>query len=427
MTTLRNVIANPSFEDSTFSIWTISNATGIQTSAWSQMLKDGERIAAITTDGTASVASLSITSSLYRPLINEGQWFALGAFTATESVSTNYQTRIQIGWRDAAGVALGYFASTWKNAPFYNGDWPTLVLQAPAGTASAAVYVQLRNGDDTVNPMPAGKRMWVDEVRGHVGNTEAEVRAALAEPYWTGDTPGDSKFIYGWDGTPEQSSSYRVERLDLLHSWTRKLWDTLPNAFRMADSVQDPSLGYFPLLRWLNGVGALAGEMRDLSDSIWFNELTDITKTPDAALRWLGQIIGLSADQRAASLTDLRAAIAEITAGGRPAIGTRSSIAEAAKRFLTGDKQVAVVPSSVTPFTIVLLVRSSEVPGGNLTTLVNNVRSTGVVPAGHNLVAQNAVATWDSFMAAAGATWDELDGKAGTWNQHDTIGVVLEA
>ncbi|ALY09685.1 minor tail protein [Arthrobacter phage Grekaycon] len=425
MATLVNYALNSSFEDWTSSPWQLNGTTVSVTGSFPQMIQDGTKMMQIVADGTTSTPGISLVSALYRTPIKAGQWIAFKAFTATENF--NYQTRLQVGWRDGAGASIGYQASAFKAAPFYAGDTPLLVMQAPVDTESAALYLQYRDGNNVGVAVPAGKRMWVDAIRSHVADTEQEARAMAAEPFFDGDDPADSKFIYGYTGAFNASPSYRIDRLDLLHAWTRKFWGTLPNAYRMADAVQDPAIGYFPLLRWLNGVGALAGEMRDLSDAIWNNELTDVTKTPDAALRWIAQILGMSESQRAVSLTDLRAAVAELTAGGRPAIGTRRSIAEATKRFLTGEKQVTVVPSSVTPHTIVLLVRAAEVPGGNLVTLANNVRSTGVIPAGHNVVAQNAIATWDSFMAAAGATWNELDGKAGTWSQHDTIGVVLEA
>ncbi|ALY10300.1 tail protein [Arthrobacter phage Sonny] len=425
MTMLVNYIQNPTYEDSTSSPWATSDATASITESFQQMAQDGTKIMQIVANGTTASPGINLGTSTTRVPVTSGQWLGMSAFVATENF--NYQTRLQIGWRDESGASLGYFATPYTATPFYGGGKPVLVIQAPEGTVSAALYIQYRNGNDIGGLVPAGKRMWVDASRAHVGNSEQEVRDWLAQPFWSGDTPSDSKYVYGWTGAPASSPSYRVDRLDLLHAWTRKFWGTLPNAYRMADAVQDPAIGYFPLLRWLNGVGALAGEMRDLSDAIWNNELTDVTKTPDAALRWIAQILGMSESQRAVSLTDLRAAVAELTAGGRPAIGTRRSIAEATKRFLTGEKQVTVVPSSVTPHTIVLLVRAAEVPGGNLVTLANSVRSTGVIPAGHNVIAQNAIATWDSFMAAAGATWNELDGKAGTWSQHDTIGVVLEA
>ncbi|UGL61916.1 minor tail protein [Arthrobacter phage EastWest] len=212
-----------------------------------------------------------------------------------------------------------------------------------------------------------------------------------------------------------------------VHEWTRRWWESLPNAHRMADAVMQPSVGYFPLLRWMNGIGAIAGEMRDLSDAMWEGEITDVEKTPDAALRWLAQLLGMSSTQRAVTLPELRTALRELTAEGRRAVGTRSSIAEVAKRFLTGEKQITVVPSSTNRNTIVLLVRAAEVPNGDLVALANNVRAAGAIPAGHNVVAVNAVATWDSWQAATGVTWDEVDGKTRTWAEHDTQGVVLEA
>ncbi|QIQ62844.1 minor tail protein [Arthrobacter phage JKerns] len=382
--------------------WGISNAAG--TTGASSIVGD-ELVYSSTTAQTGGSGG---------PYLREKFTSPLGMYSARLQIKSEAgrTLRVPVTVRNGSTDVIGKGGTNLTSS----GDWQDVIVE-DIDISSPFTYIQI--WPQLSGSAPAGELLRVRNI--------AIFESAKVSDYFDGNTPNGYGFDYGWEGAIGASVSYRIETIDLLHSWTRKLWASLPNAYRMADAVQDPSIGYFPLLRWLNGVGALAGEMRDLSDAIWNNELTDVTKTPDAALRWIAQILGMSESQRAVSLTDLRAAVAELTAGGRPAIGTRRSIAEATKRFLTGEKQVTVVPSSVTPHTIVLLVRAAEVPGGNLVTLANNVRSTGVIPAGHNVVAQNAIATWDSFMAAAGATWNELDGKAGTWSQHDTIGVVLEA
>lgn len=210
-----------------------------------------------------------------------------------------------------------------------------------------------------------------------------------------------------------------------VHPWSLRWWSSLPGAYRDADARQNGT-GYYPMLRWMDGIGRIGGEMRDLSDSLWAGDLTDVHKVPDDAVRWLAQMLGVGAAQRVLSTADLRAYLVELTTNGRPAVGTRAAIAEAARRFLTGDKQVGVVPSSTTPHTIVVLVRASEVPGGDLAALAANIRAAGVVPAGHNLTAVNAVPTWDTWLAAAGTTWDQVEGKARTWNDADSLGVNIQ-
>lgn len=208
-----------------------------------------------------------------------------------------------------------------------------------------------------------------------------------------------------------------------VHPWTLAWWSTLPHAYRDADAVQSPP---FPLLRWMDGIGRIAGEIRELSDSLWAGDLTDAERAPDAAVRWLAQMLGVDETQRARALPDLRNYLLDLNTTGRPAVGTRAAISEVARRYLTGDKQVGVMPSSTTPFTIVLLVRATEVPGGgDLAAFAETIKAAGVVPAGHNLIAVNAVPTWDEWEAAAGVTWDEVEGKARTWNDADALGVNI--
>ncbi|QIN94361.1 minor tail protein [Arthrobacter phage Abba] len=208
-----------------------------------------------------------------------------------------------------------------------------------------------------------------------------------------------------------------------VHPWTLAWWGTLPHAYRDADAAQDPP---YPLLRWMDGIGRIAGQMRELSDSLWAGDLTDVEKAPDAAVRWLAQMLGIDETQRARSTADLRNYLADLTLTGRPAVGTRAAIAEVARRYLTGDRQVGVMPSATTPHTIVLLVRATEVPnGGDLAAFAATIKAAGVVPAGHNLIAVNAVPTWDEWQAAAGATWDELEAKVRVWNDSDALGVNI--
>ncbi len=212
-----------------------------------------------------------------------------------------------------------------------------------------------------------------------------------------------------------------------VHPWTLNLWRTLPGAYRAADAAQQT----YPLLRYLDGAGRIAGEVRDVSDSLWSGEFMDPTNTPDEALRWVAQLMGVDATTRSGPVADLRAYLVDLAANGRPASGTRRDISNAARRFLTGDKQVSTVPSSTVLNRLVLLVRADEVPGAdvNLTNALNaliaQVRATGVIPAGHELTAQAVNPTWDQYEAAAGSTWTTREAAARTWSEADSLGVVI--
>jgi len=187
----------------------------------------------------------------------------------------------------------------------------------------------------------------------------------------------------------------------------------------------------YPLLRYMEGVGQIAGQVRDLSDGLWGGEFLDPRNTPDTALRWVAQLMGVSATNRHQPTADLRAYLIDLADNGRPASGTRGDIVNAARRYLTGGQQVSVIPSPSVLHRLVLLVRADEVPGADtdlpaaLTALTTKVRATGVIPAGHQLTAQAVAPTWDAWEAAAGPTWDTREAAARTWTEADSLGVTI--
>ncbi|QGZ17140.1 tail protein [Arthrobacter phage DrYang] len=446
--------------------------------------------------------------------------------------------------------------------------------------------------------------------------------------WWDGDEKGNGKYVFAWDGEPNASTSTRMDRIDIIHWWTRMWFGRLPVAYQEIDAVIQPEQGSFPLLRFMDGAGQVSGRIRDLSDLIISGKFMDPQTTPDYALRWLAQLLGVTAAQRTLDLPTLRTYLLDLVASGRPAVGTGQSIVDAARRFLTGTKQVTIQPTvlrrnwatnarpysnsgwgtsgnyvktyetvlgreaavvtraaagssqyiwygrnvgtmgtgastptttthlipitpgdkanvrlsmgtdstnatgqlnirffnssgtelagtvsvspatdivpntwqdfahsatapagaaywyvenvvtlksgttvggerawagraflgvndpgdyfagdstpgtgmtivwdgtanassatmTTTPHTIVVLARADEVPSGNLTTLANNIRSTGVVPAGHQLLTAFASATWDQYEAAVGATWAEADANQPTWRAADSLGINL--
>jgi hypothetical protein len=197
----------------------------------------------------------------------------------------------------------------------------------------------------------------------------------------------------------------------------------VPVAYDLLPGVGAPPM--FPLLRWMNGIGAIAGEVRDLSDDMWAGKFTDPAEAPEYALRWLAQLMGVPKKQRDIEPAPLRDYLLDVVAQGRPATGNRQSIADAAKRFLTGDRQVSVVSSKTAAHTLVILCREDEVPG-TLADVVAGVRSTGVVPAGHDLQAVYGAATWDEYEAALADDWAGADAQRPTWTAADSLGVALE-
>lgn len=188
---------------------------------------------------------------------------------------------------------------------------------------------------------------------------------------------------------------------------------------------------HFPLLRYMEGIGQIAGQVRDISDGMWGGEYFDPNNTPDVALRWVAQMMGVSATIRNQPAADLRAYLVDLATNGRPASGTRRDVANAARQFLTGAKQTVMVTHPTKQHCLVMLVREEELPGASvdapaaLAALVAGVRATGVVPAGHELTAMIVAPTWDDWEAAAGVTWSDVEAHARTWTEADSLGVTI--
>lgn len=229
----------------------------------------------------------------------------------------------------------------------------------------------------------------------------------------------------GWVAQDDGAGGVRlVDSFAAVSAWARTWWGLLPQAYQRLDADANPELGGWPLLRFMGGAAGEAARLRAVSDAWWGGQYTDPGRVPDGApLRWLAQLMGV----RTQGVPDMqvRGVLQDIAAGGRQAVGTRALIAEAARRALTGDRQVAVVPSAQDPHRLVVLVRADQLTAEGLAAVVREVREAGVVPAGHVLVPQQASATWDQWSAAAGATWDEIEQRLITWNDSDSAGVAL--
>ena len=188
----------------------------------------------------------------------------------------------------------------------------------------------------------------------------------------------------------------------------------------------------YPLLRYMEGAGQIAGQIRDMSDGLWSGELLEPQNTPDVALRWVSQLMGISSKVRNQSSAELREYLVDLAVNGRPASGTRRDITNATRKFLTGEKQATAIPSPTKQHSVVLLVREDELPGADidataaLAALVAGVRATGVMPAGHELTAQLSNPSWDEWEAAAGTTGTDREAAAHTWTEADSLGVTIE-
>ncbi|WP_426734335.1 hypothetical protein [Glutamicibacter sp. 2E12] len=182
---------------------------------------------------------------------------------------------------------------------------------------------------------------------------------------------------------------------------------------------------FHPLLRFMDGIGQIGGQYRQLSDDLWDGHYTNPEICPDDSLAWLAQMAGINRNvYRILPPADLRELIKNTQENGLAGLGSRKAIAGIVRPWLSGDKTVLVSPHPAKPHTILIRVNFTEVPNNDLSALAANIRRTRVIPAGHVIEIVELVATWDQWEAAAGSTWGELEAKAKRWGEQDTLGVT---
>ena len=137
----------------------------------------------------------------------------------------------------------------------------------------------------------------------------------------------------------------RMDVLAAIHVGTRDVaFEELP------DLAAFTTLKPYPLLRFMDGVGHQAGFLDDQLAHMWDGETFDPVTAPEQWLRFLGTIMGLPRTYMGRlTLAQLRSHLVAFAENGRPPIGSRRNIAEVAKQWLTGDKQVSVIPATQMP------------------------------------------------------------------------------
>lgn len=148
--------------------------------------------------------------------------------------------------------------------------------------------------------------------------------------------------------TPVEGTTTTASNMDVLaavHVGTRDVdFDELPDLASF--TIQKP----YPLLRFMDGVGHQAGFLDDQLAHMWDGDTFDPITAPEQWLRFLGTIMGLPKTYMGRlTLPQLRSHLVAFAENGRPPIGSRRNIAEVAKQWLTGDKQVSVVPATQLP------------------------------------------------------------------------------
>ena len=145
--------------------------------------------------------------------------------------------------------------------------------------------------------------------------------------------------------TVDPAARDTMDVLAAIHVGTREVtFDELPDLASF--TINKP----YPLLRFMDGVGHQAGFLDDQLAHMWDGETFNPVTAPEQWLRFLGTVMGLPRTYMGRlTLAQLRSHLVAFAENGRPPIGSRRNIAEVAKQWLTGDKQVSVIPATQLP------------------------------------------------------------------------------
>ena len=247
------------------------------------------------------------------------------------------------GWDRANTSTLPWVVSftmtrTFKvtpNVPVLVRSWHTPYLVGTTTVAAVDVRHTIRDYTDATIATTAGKittelgahETWVTPDR--FGQLTVSVNVTL--------NMGQTSV------TPTAQDTMDV--LAAIHVGTRNVaFDELPDMASF--TINKP----YPLLRFMDGVGHQAGFIDDQLAHMWDGDTFDPVTAPEQWLRFLGTVMGLPRTYMGRlTLPQLRSHLVAFAENGRPPIGSRRNIAEVAKQWLTGDKQVSVIPATQLP------------------------------------------------------------------------------
>lgn len=197
---------------------------------------------------------------------------------------------------------------------------------------------------------------------------------------------------------------------------TERLYERLPDAYKSEDANID-----YPFKRWLSGVGDVLGDVDTLITRFDYtppedgtpsdtSDLVDPDTADEAWLPWLAQLVGVKLnayDTLATHRMRIGSALSGIKAG------TKTAVAEAAKRVLTGTKTVYVYDHSTTAgiaaggqWDVLVLTVQGETISDPLVEIIK----AGAKPAGIKL--------WHMYF---GAQWGTLEVSRPTWTDWETV------
>lgn len=242
-----NELRNPSFEvDSTG--WLVLNGSAFvaNTAGTANLTPNtgnwpgshGLKFMLATADGTSSFLHVRTDpAAAHRYAISAGQWLGFKAWFATDSAMM-VKARVSFYTADGTFITAVYAGGDWVQGRFYAGNEASIVLQAPATTASAIVEL-VAVSDPYGVIIPAGKRLWVDRGQLHRSWYQEDVEYNLSQPYFDGDTPGAS-----WTGAPNASSSIRAQASTntVLRSYDGINWQTVAEGVPLDATISDPEV-----------------------------------------------------------------------------------------------------------------------------------------------------------------------------------------
>lgn len=208
---------------------------------------------------------------------------------------------------------------------------------------------------------------------------------------------------------------------------TERLYEALPEVYRVADEqLRDGSRGY-PLLRYLASVGDQLSAIEVLIDR-WMededhpSELLDPLLADRAWLPWLAQLVGV---RLSPALRDEAARDAVASAGAGWRSGTLDGIVAAARSALVGTRRLTIASHATPagpggPWDLTLRVAQSEAIRG-LDAVARAVITSGAKPAGVRLWVHGYATPWNLLHAElpTWAHWGRL-----TWRQIEEWGLV---
>lgn len=167
------------------------------------------------------------------------------------------------------------------------------------------------------------------------GVIDADLDVIEGNPPTEDPTPPDLFYPQLDPGAPEN-------RLRSVTPFTKLVYASLPTFIKEADEHQNEESGGWPLLKMLDAPCHIPDRVRAVVDELGRGVWTNPATVPDRGLRWLAAILGVPQSQKAVPNAQLREALTNVVANGRPPTGTRAEIAASARQFLTGTKQVLV-------------------------------------------------------------------------------------